>query len=103
MVLTELVGNAVEHGFADGRGGWVGVSGTRSRGTLTVTVADDGAGLPEDFSLDRTDRLGLQIVRTLVDAELDAVLELRKREDGKSGTAATVRIPLSRKDRGSLA
>ncbi|MDQ1719521.1 MAG: two-component system, sensor histidine kinase PdtaS [Pseudonocardiales bacterium] len=103
MVLTELVGNAVEHGFADGRGGWVGVSGIRSRGTLTVTVADDGAGLPEDFSLDRTDRLGLQIVRTLVDAELDAVLELTQREDGKSGTAATVRIPLSRKDRGSLA
>lgn len=100
MVLTELVGNAVEHGFADGRTGSVEVSGARSRGTLTVQIADNGAGLPDGFSLDRADRLGLQIVRTLVDAELNAVLELTRRPEGGAGTAAIVRIPLSRKDRG---
>ncbi len=108
MVLTELVGNAVEHGFGDSGSGSVEVSGARDRGTLVVTIADDGVGLPEGFSMDRSDRLGLQIVRTLVDAELDAGLELRRREDGDgglpgTGTAALVRVPLSRKDRGSLA
>ncbi|UQX89811.1 PAS domain-containing sensor histidine kinase [Jatrophihabitans telluris] len=103
MVLTELVGNAVEHGFAGDRSGSVEVSGRRSRGTLLVTVTDDGVGLPDGFSIGSTDRLGLQIVRTLVDAELDAVLELTGRDDGRGGTSATVRIPLSRKDRGSLA
>jgi two-component sensor histidine kinase len=103
MVLTELVGNAVEHGFADKRSGSVHVSGQRSRGTLTVTVADDGQGLPPNFCLEATDRLGLQIVRTLVDAELGAELELAGRKDGKSGTAAVLHIPLGRRDRGSLA
>jgi two-component sensor histidine kinase len=102
MVLTELVGNAIEHGFAGNRSGSVEVSAQRSRGTMTVSVMDDGAGLPDHFSMDASDRLGLQIVRTLVDAELNATLELSGRPAAQPGTAATVRIPLSRKDRGSL-
>jgi two-component sensor histidine kinase len=102
MVLTELVGNAVEHGFAGGSSGSVDVEALRDRGVLIVTITDDGAGLPAGFSLEGTDRLGLQIVRTLVSAELDATLELGQREGGVSGTVASLRIPLSRRDRGSL-
>jgi two-component sensor histidine kinase len=97
MVLTELVGNAVEHGFPDGRTGTVEVSGLRERGVLAVQITDDGAGLPEKFSLEHSDRLGLQIVQTLVSAELDATMELRRRPDGGNepgGTSVTVRIPL---------
>lgn len=103
MTLTELVGNAVEHGFPDGKAGSVTVSGQRARGVLTVQVTDDGAGLPDTFSLDRTDRLGLQIVRTLVDAELGAALDISRRGSGQAGTEVSLRIPLNRTDRGSLA
>ncbi|HTZ44169.1 MAG TPA: histidine kinase N-terminal domain-containing protein [Jatrophihabitans sp.] len=96
MVLTELIGNAVEHGFPDGRGGRVAVIGGRERGVLTVDIVDDGAGLPEKFSLGDSDRLGLQIVQTLVSAELDATLALSRRDGpGESGTAVRLRIPLS--------
>ena len=41
---------------------------------LDVVVHDDGRGLPDGFSLEKSDRLGLQIVRTLVSAELDGSL-----------------------------
>jgi two-component sensor histidine kinase len=90
MVLTELVHNAVEHGTtASGR---VVVTGERREGTLVVTVADDGPGLPAGFDVDRSGSLGLQIVATLVRGELDGVLDLRNRPGG--GTAAVVEIPL---------
>ena len=95
MVLTELVGNAVEHGFPDGHSGTVEVSGRRSPSALTVAITDDGVGLPAKFSLDGSDRLGLQIVRTLIGAELDASLELTGRGRAGSGTTATVRVPLN--------
>ncbi|MEO6501727.1 MAG: histidine kinase N-terminal domain-containing protein [Jatrophihabitantaceae bacterium] len=101
MVLTELVGNAVEHGFAGNRSGSVHVIGDRARGVLTVQILDNGVGLPEKFSLDNSDRLGLQIVRTLVEAELDATLELTGRGPAQSGTAVTLRVPISRRERGS--
>jgi two-component sensor histidine kinase len=95
MVLTELVQNAVEHGLGE-QGGRVEVHAERESmgegGALTVTVADDGTGLPEGFSVERSTRLGLQIVSTLVEGELSGTLALRTRTAG--GTEAAVTIPL---------
>ncbi len=64
----------------------------RKPGRLTVTVSDNGAGLPADFDLDSTASLGLQIVRTLVLTELDGRLEISPREGG--GTRVFVELPL---------
>src|SRR4051812_23743803 len=69
LVITELVQNALEHAFPDGASGSVVVQAERRRGVLTVSVVDDGKGLPGDFDPDGSDQLGLQIVRTLVTAE----------------------------------
>jgi two-component sensor histidine kinase len=70
MVLSELVQNAVEHGLAETGGGTVDVEAERStddRGDelLTVTITDDGAGLPADFTPGGSG-LGTQIVQSLV-------------------------------------
>jgi two-component sensor histidine kinase/PAS domain-containing protein len=100
LVLTELVQNAIEHGFAEGSGaggGTVRVVASRARGRLTVAIIDDGAGLPPGFSTAGSDRLGLHIVRTLISAELSGTIEVRSREDGEQGTEAVVSVPISRK------
>ena len=90
MVLTELLQNALEHGLR-GRSGVVEVSATRHRHELEIVVADDGEGLPIGFSLSASPRLGLQIVRTLVEGDLHGRLEVQARPGG--GTLATLRIP----------
>ncbi len=86
LVLTEFVQNAVEHGFADGRAGSVLVDAQRSRGQLTVRIADDGAGLPTGFDMQSSDRLGLQIVRTLIGTDLSGTIDLRARTDIGAGS-----------------
>jgi two-component sensor histidine kinase len=93
MVLTELVQNAVEHAYPPGVSGDVTVSAERSARWLDVIVADDGRGLPKGFSLERSNGLGLQIVRTLVESELRGSLSMRRRDHG--GTEAVLRVPLS--------
>jgi two-component sensor histidine kinase len=95
MVLNELLLNAVEHGFAPGASGSVTVTVHRFRKQLHVTVADSGKGLPADFRLDGGERLGLQIVRTLVTGELRGSIELRTRNGG--GTEAMLVVPLTRR------
>jgi two-component system, sensor histidine kinase PdtaS len=95
MVLNELVQNAVEHGFAPGTAGEVVIKAHRFRRQLHVSVADDGGGLPEGFDLDASERLGLQIVRTLARNELRGSIELRPRADG--GTEAILVVPLTKK------
>jgi two-component system, sensor histidine kinase PdtaS len=60
-------------------------------------VHDDGRGLPEGFSVEQSDRLGLQIVRTLVSAELDGSLDMHNAIEG--GTDVVLRVPIGRRVR----
>jgi two-component sensor histidine kinase len=93
MAVTELLQNAVEHGFAEaGRQGLVELVVRREGRDLHLEVADNGAGLPAGFDPTESDRLGLQIVRTLVETELGGALWLGPREGG--GTAATIDVTL---------
>ena len=95
MVLTEVLQNAVEHGYAGGapeQAGQILVSVRRIVGRLHLTIDDDGVGLPEGFTLDGSTNLGLSIVRTLVESELGGVLELGPAPD--RGTRAAVDLPL---------
>jgi two-component sensor histidine kinase len=87
LVLSELMQNAVEHGAA----GAIRLSVSRRGNQLDLVVADDGAGLPADFNLEKAQGLGLQIVRTLVVGEMRGTLALRPGTQG--GTEAAVAIP----------
>jgi two-component sensor histidine kinase len=91
MVLTELLQNAVEHGLKGlDRQGVVDVRADRLDGSLRLSVQDDGQGLPAGFDLDASHRLGLQIVRTLVESELGGTLAIGPAEGG--GTLASVQL-----------
>ncbi len=90
MVLTEVLQNAVEHGFGE-RPGTITVTAGRLVGRLHVTVDDDGTGLPEGFDVDGSSSLGLSIVRTLVESELDGQLEIGVSPSG--GTRVALDVP----------
>ncbi|SHF75643.1 Two-component sensor histidine kinase, contains HisKA and HATPase domains [Jatrophihabitans endophyticus] len=94
LVLTELVQNAIEHAFPEDGEGMVTVLARRRRGRLTVTIRDDGVGLPEGFTGGKSDRLGLQIVNTLVSAELSGEVSYRPNPRGR-GTDAVLDLPLT--------
>jgi two-component sensor histidine kinase len=98
MVITELVQNAIEHAFDPvTKQGCVIIRAERSARWLDVVVHDDGRGLPDGFSLEKSDRLGLQIVRTLVSAELDGSLGMHDLASG--GTDVVLRVPIGRRSR----
>ena len=91
MVLTEVLQNAVEHGFGE-ESGTIVVSANRLVGRLHVTIEDDGKGLPAGFELDGSTSLGLSIVRTLVESELGGQIEMGSAPDG--GTRVSIDVPL---------
>ena len=91
MVLAELFQNALEHGLASS-GETLTVTVTREANALEIKVSDDGAGLPADFDLASSTHLGLQIVKTLTENELQGSISLKERLG--PGTDALLRIPL---------
>jgi two-component sensor histidine kinase len=65
LVFTEAMANAIEHGYPDGSGAvHVAVVRTDTQ-HLTLTVTDDGLGIPPDFDLERADSVGLRIASQL--------------------------------------
>lgn len=96
MVLTEVLQNAVEHGY----GGEPQVSEARIRvmahrdgAALTVEVEDEGVGLPDAFALGETTQLGLSIVQTLVESELGGRFEIGPRVPGP-GARVRIVVPV---------
>ncbi|MGH3363926.1 MAG: sensor histidine kinase [Nocardioidaceae bacterium] len=100
MVLTELLQNALEHAFGERTGvapeaepgeRRITLTAQRLVGRLHVAVEDNGRGLPEGFDPDTSTSLGLSIVRTLVESELEGFLEMGPRPGG--GTRVVVDVP----------
>jgi two-component sensor histidine kinase len=77
LVVTELVTNAVEHGFVGREYGIITVRATRTGDDLHILIQDDGVGITSKPS-----GLGSQIVTTLVENELSGSLEWRKIQGG---------------------
>jgi two-component sensor histidine kinase len=78
VVLTELLQNAVDHGFPEGStGGDVVVQLNPAADHLDIRVINDGRGLDSQFELNKATGLGLSIVRTLVTTELAGTISMR--------------------------
>jgi two-component sensor histidine kinase len=77
-LITELLSNALRHAFPGSRTGTVRVEMRRWNDLLSLTVGDDGVGLPVDLNVAATGTLGLQLVRALTD-QLDGTFELVRR------------------------
>jgi PAS domain S-box-containing protein len=89
LVLNELVSNALEHAFtAESGRGALSIELASDGPRVTVTVEDNGRGLPAGFDLAGGRGLGLKIVRTLVEKDLAGTLQIGLRADG--GTRATL-------------
>ncbi|MFZ5826562.1 MAG: sensor histidine kinase [Bacillota bacterium] len=91
LIINELVQNAIDHAYVGRESGRVEVSIADLGQTVEVTIADDGTGLPEDFSGQAADQLGLQIVSTLVEHDLKGRLTIRS--DGRQGTEVCIAFP----------
>jgi two-component sensor histidine kinase len=95
VVLTELLQNAVEHGYPPGSGGGVvTIEMITAPHELVVRVHDDGAGLPGGFDSEQGSGLGLTIVRTLAHGDLRGRVLLRPAERA-GGTVAELVVPLT--------
>jgi two-component sensor histidine kinase len=65
LIVAELVTNSLKHAFHGRSGGRIMIELRRSGGMRTLTVADDGPGLPADFDRSGRSKLGQGILHSL--------------------------------------
>ena len=101
IIVNELVSNSLKHAFPGRDEGEIRVKLRReeneehknegNKGTsFTLTVSDNGVGIPENLDLENPDTLGIQLITTLVD-QLDGELELKR----DNGTEFTIRFTVN--------
>jgi two-component sensor histidine kinase len=90
ILVGELVTNALKHAFPDGRRGTINVQLRRSEaGVPTLTVADNGVGIPPDQDMGEGG-LGSVIIKQLA-MQFGGEPVYQRLEQG--GTAVTVTLP----------
>lgn len=79
LIVTELVINSLKHGFPDHRPGNIHLQYKADGSSWTLTVSDDGVGMPEDPS--PKSGLGTGIIEALA-GQLDAVISITNEHPG---------------------
>jgi two-component sensor histidine kinase len=101
LILTELLTNAVEHGFPADGSGQIQVRVAQHQGRAVLEVADTGRGLPEGFDLGRAESLGLRLVGRLAERDLGGAAEAwngprrdKAQADSSAGACFRVEFPV---------
>ncbi len=77
LLISEVISNSLKHGFPNRREGEIHIrlrSETGSR--VSLSLSDNGVGLPEQVDWTTTSSLGLRLVRVLAE-QLHATLDVR--------------------------
>jgi two-component sensor histidine kinase len=90
LILNEALTNCFKHAFVNRGEGMVRIRFVTAGQRHVLTIADDGVGLPEDNPDELTDTLGLDLIRTLVEVDLNGSLTI---DSGSDGTTVTVAFP----------
>ena len=90
LIINELFSNALKYAFPGGRRGTIRVRFARlESGNLTLSVADDGVGMPVDFDWENAQSLGLRVIRILA-RQIDGQLILDR---SVAGTRFEMQFP----------
>lgn len=98
LILTEAIANALEHALPDGAGGIIDIDVRREGDLVTLTVRDQGVGLPQGFSIEAVDSIGLRISKVLS----EQLLAKYTLDNSHPGTRMTLRIPAAQLVRSKL-
>jgi PAS domain S-box-containing protein len=84
IIVNELVSNSFKHAFTEDEAGEIRIQLCREEKSnethmsfFSLTISDDGKGIPENIESGKLESLGLQLVNTLVD-QLSGKIELKK-------------------------
>ncbi|MCP4755282.1 MAG: PAS domain S-box protein, partial [Proteobacteria bacterium] len=88
LVINELISNSLKYAFPEDREGEINVSMKKLDKGFELIVKDDGIGMPENLDWKNSNTLGLKLVRTLVENQLDGSIDM----ESHNGTRFIIKL-----------
>ncbi|HRH65970.1 MAG TPA: histidine kinase dimerization/phosphoacceptor domain -containing protein [Bacteroidia bacterium] len=85
LLVNEIVSNAYKYAFPGSMEGEIKIQLNRADGRVIMKISDNGIGLPEGFSIENSESLGMQLIQALT-SQIDGELNVSR----ENGTAFTV-------------
>ena len=99
LVLTELVTNAVEHGFEGRESGHIRIAVGRGGDNLSIVVEDDGDGIDSEASHGMAkpsgSGLGTQLINTFVTNDFGGTVRWSPRREGGTRVVLDIKLRVS--------
>ncbi len=96
LILQPIAENAIKHGIArEENGGWIRISASRANGWLSLSVYNDGPGLPANWD-NSSSGIGIANLRNRLRAMYGEGFELSLRNHG-AGVEARISVPFREK------
>ena len=67
LIINELITNSIKHAFPDNTRGLIIINLKTENNYVFLSLLDNGKGLPDGFSIEKSQSLGLQLVSTLME------------------------------------
>lgn len=84
LIINEIISNTFKYAFPGSRQGSLKIRMSRDQNRrILLQFKDDGVGLPDDFDINNTNTLGMQLLTSLVNHQLNGELKI-KNENGVS-------------------
>jgi two-component sensor histidine kinase len=78
LLINELISNSLKYAFPENQRGLINIQLKKSANDqIELIYTDNGIGIPENINWKKTDSLGLQLVKTIVQDQLDGGIELK--------------------------
>lgn len=88
LIVNEFVTNSCKYAFDENKNGTINVEFISDEGEYTLSLSDDGKGLPNDFDLNNLDSFGLEIIQLLT-KEYHGKFEI----NGNNGVSMKITLP----------
>ena len=76
LIINELISNSLKYAFPEERKGQISVSMKKLDKQTELIVSDNGIGISPNLDWKNTNTLGLKLVRTLVENQLDGTIDM---------------------------
>jgi len=90
LILNELITNCYKYAFKDRTKGEIQIRFHQMANEMVLDVQDNGVGLPQNFDIDKTKSLGINLVRGLV-RQLDGKLDFTSSAEGTTFTICCIK------------
>lgn len=79
LIINELVTNSLKYAFPDGRQGTIQICvKSNDNDMIHISIRDDGIGIPKDLDIRNTTSLGLRLITSLAESQLQGEIILNR-------------------------